>query len=133
MWAVVSFPTVSLVVKGANTDWFQGNTPPWKNDAKAAYSKYDRRRSQRYFGHQFDIPPFFPILSLLVRLVPALHPKHLDTTAPADAVCSSPSEPSLSSKIGMIMFLMKKRSLNASGPCGMTQSTFRPRQIFQLP
>lgn len=75
MWAVVRFPTVSLEVKGTKTDWFQGDTLPWKNDAKAAYFKYDRKRSQRYFAHQFNIPLFFPVLSLLVRHETALHPQ----------------------------------------------------------
>ena len=133
MWAVVRFPIVSLIVKGTDTNWFQGNTPPWKNDAKAAYSKYDRKWSQSYFGHQFNIPPLFPILSLLVRLKIALHLRHVDTRASANPMCSSPSELSLLSKIGMITFLIKKRSLDASGPCGMTLSTFRLRKIFQLP
>ncbi|KAL2793896.1 thioredoxin-like protein [Aspergillus keveii] len=42
-----------------------GNKPPWTLPAKAAYSKYDGKRAQRYFGHNFEIPGFFPILSLL--------------------------------------------------------------------
>ncbi|OJJ61505.1 hypothetical protein ASPSYDRAFT_43424 [Aspergillus sydowii CBS 593.65] len=42
-----------------------GNKPPWTLPAKAAYSKYDGKRAQRYFGHDFEIPSFFPILSLL--------------------------------------------------------------------
>lgn len=45
-----------------------GNKPPWTLPAKAAYSKYDGKRAQRYFGHDFEIPSFFPILSLLVCL-----------------------------------------------------------------
>ncbi|KAL4907765.1 hypothetical protein BDW74DRAFT_189199 [Aspergillus multicolor] len=42
-----------------------GNKPPWTLPAKAAYSQYDGKRAQRYFGHDFEIPSFFPILSLL--------------------------------------------------------------------
>ncbi|KAJ4298049.1 hypothetical protein N0V90_005948 [Kalmusia sp. IMI 367209] len=33
--------------------------------AKAAYSRYDGQRAQTYFGIKFDIPSFFPIVSLL--------------------------------------------------------------------
>lgn len=46
-----------------------GNKPPWTLPAKAAYSKYDGKRAQRYFGHDFEIPSWFPILSLLVCLI----------------------------------------------------------------
>ncbi|GES62237.1 putative thioredoxin [Aspergillus terreus] len=42
-----------------------GNKPPWTLPAKAEYSKYDGKRAQKFFGHKFDIPPWFPILSLL--------------------------------------------------------------------
>ncbi|KAL4767553.1 thioredoxin-like protein [Aspergillus nidulans var. acristatus] len=42
-----------------------GNKPPWTLPAKAAYSRYDVKRAQRYFGHDFEVPSFFPILSLL--------------------------------------------------------------------
>ncbi|PLB33438.1 putative DSBA family oxidoreductase [Aspergillus candidus] len=42
-----------------------GNKPPWTLPAKAAYSKFDGQRAQKYFGHDFQIPSFFPILSLL--------------------------------------------------------------------
>ncbi|KAL2829445.1 thioredoxin-like protein [Aspergillus cavernicola] len=42
-----------------------GNEPPWVLPSKAAYGKYDGKRAQRYFGHDFEIPSFFPILSLL--------------------------------------------------------------------
>ncbi|KAL2832675.1 thioredoxin-like protein [Aspergillus pseudoustus] len=42
-----------------------GNKPPWTLPAKAAYSGYDGKRAQRYFGHDFEVPSFFPILSLL--------------------------------------------------------------------
>ncbi|KAL4861415.1 hypothetical protein BDV12DRAFT_67050 [Aspergillus spectabilis] len=42
-----------------------GNKPPWTLPNKAAYGKYDGKRAQRYFGHDFEIPSFFPILSLL--------------------------------------------------------------------
>ncbi|KAF2430299.1 thioredoxin-like protein [Tothia fuscella] len=41
------------------------NTPPWKNQNKAKYSTYDSKRAQKYFGVNFETPPFFPILSLL--------------------------------------------------------------------
>ena len=43
-----------------------GNKPPWTLPAKAAYSKFDGKRAQRYFGESYEIPSFFPILSLLV-------------------------------------------------------------------
>lgn len=43
-----------------------GNKPPWTLPAKAAYSKYDGARAQRYFGESYEVPSFFPILSLLV-------------------------------------------------------------------
>ncbi|TPX07086.1 uncharacterized protein E0L32_010981 [Thyridium curvatum] len=42
-----------------------GNKPPWTLPAKAAYAPYDTRRAQKYFGVKFDVPEFFPILSLL--------------------------------------------------------------------
>ncbi|KAH7121668.1 DSBA family oxidoreductase [Dactylonectria macrodidyma] len=42
-----------------------GNKPPWTLPAKAAYSMYDTRRAQKYFGLKFETPDFFPILSLL--------------------------------------------------------------------
>ncbi|EXA31883.1 hypothetical protein FOVG_16865 [Fusarium oxysporum f. sp. pisi HDV247] len=42
-----------------------GNKPPWTLPAKASYSMYDGRRAQKYFGHKFETPDFFPILSLL--------------------------------------------------------------------
>ncbi|EPS41986.1 hypothetical protein H072_4036 [Dactylellina haptotyla CBS 200.50] len=42
-----------------------GNKPPWTLPAKANYSKYDGPRAQKYFGFKFEIPDFFPILSLL--------------------------------------------------------------------
>ncbi|KAL5341897.1 thioredoxin-like protein [Aspergillus crustosus] len=42
-----------------------GNKPPWTLPNKAAYAKYDGKRAQRYFGHDFEVPSFFPILSLL--------------------------------------------------------------------
>ncbi|KAL4799583.1 thioredoxin-like protein [Aspergillus venezuelensis] len=42
-----------------------GNKPPWELPAKAAYSKFDTKRAQQYFGHDFTVPDFFPILSLL--------------------------------------------------------------------
>ncbi|KAL3481058.1 thioredoxin-like protein [Aspergillus californicus] len=42
-----------------------GNKPPWTLPNKAAYGRYDGKRAQRYFGHNFEIPAFFPILSLL--------------------------------------------------------------------
>ncbi|KAK6544729.1 hypothetical protein TWF694_001414 [Orbilia ellipsospora] len=42
-----------------------GNKPPWTLPAKAAYSKFDGPRAQKYFGIKHTIPDFFPILSLL--------------------------------------------------------------------
>lgn len=48
-----------------------GNKPPWTLPAKAAYLKYDGKRAQRYFGESYEVPSFFPILSLLV--FPLLH------------------------------------------------------------
>lgn len=49
-----------------------GNTPPWKLEAKAKYSKFDSKRAQAYFGKSFSTPPNFPIMSLLVRILPPL-------------------------------------------------------------
>ncbi|KAF3940349.1 hypothetical protein ABW19_dt0201957 [Dactylella cylindrospora] len=45
--------------------WCKGNKPPWTLQAKAAYSQFDGPRAQKYFGFNFQIPEFFPILSLL--------------------------------------------------------------------
>jgi glutathione S-transferase kappa 1 len=60
-----------------------GNVPPWKLAAKARYANYDGDRAQKYFRKSageyygdnpknemklWSTPPFFPILSLLVRL-----------------------------------------------------------------
>ncbi|OJJ34790.1 hypothetical protein ASPWEDRAFT_39875 [Aspergillus wentii DTO 134E9] len=42
-----------------------GNKPPWTLPAKAEYAKYDGKRAQKYFGRSFEVPSFFPILSLL--------------------------------------------------------------------
>ncbi|KAF9887554.1 hypothetical protein FE257_010132 [Aspergillus nanangensis] len=42
-----------------------GNKPPWTLPAKAAYSKYDGQRAQKFFGAKFNVPSWFPILSLL--------------------------------------------------------------------
>ncbi|KAF1984293.1 putative DSBA family oxidoreductase [Aulographum hederae CBS 113979] len=42
-----------------------GNQPPWKLPAKAAYSPFDNKRAQKYFGVEISTPDFFPILSLL--------------------------------------------------------------------
>ncbi|KAI9163940.1 Kelch repeat-containing protein [Paramyrothecium foliicola] len=42
-----------------------GNKPPWTLAAKANYSQYDSKRAQKYFGVKFEVPSFFPILSLL--------------------------------------------------------------------
>jgi 2-hydroxychromene-2-carboxylate isomerase len=49
----------------------KGNKPPWTLPAKAAYSTYDGKRAQKYFGHDFEVPAFFPILSLLVHAIPS--------------------------------------------------------------
>jgi hypothetical protein len=50
----------------------QGNKPPWTLPAKAAYATYDGKRAQKYFGHEFEVPAFFPILSLLVYYIPTI-------------------------------------------------------------
>ncbi|CRG87291.1 hypothetical protein PISL3812_04308 [Talaromyces islandicus] len=42
-----------------------GNKPPWTLPAKALYARYDGQRAQKYFGLEFEIPSFFPIISLL--------------------------------------------------------------------
>ncbi|KAH7111162.1 putative DSBA family oxidoreductase [Dactylonectria estremocensis] len=42
-----------------------GNKPPWTLPAKANHSQFDSKRAQKYFGLNFEIPDFFPILSLL--------------------------------------------------------------------
>ncbi|RAO70509.1 uncharacterized protein BHQ10_006521 [Talaromyces amestolkiae] len=42
-----------------------GNKPPWTLPAKAAYANFDGKRAQKYFGFDFEVPSFFPILSLL--------------------------------------------------------------------
>lgn len=55
------FPLYTIVSKPA-----AGNKPPWTLPAKAAYSKFDGKRAQRYFGESYEIPSFFPINSLLV-------------------------------------------------------------------
>ncbi|KAI9044013.1 putative DSBA family oxidoreductase [Aspergillus affinis] len=56
-----------------------GNKPPWTLPAKAAYSKFDGQRAQKYFGHKFEVPSFFPILSLLpqraLTYIKQTHPK----------------------------------------------------------
>ncbi|KAK3111671.1 hypothetical protein LTR53_012839 [Teratosphaeriaceae sp. CCFEE 6253] len=41
-----------------------GNKPPGELPAKAAYSTFDSKRAQQYFGLSFTTPSFFPILSL---------------------------------------------------------------------
>ncbi|KAL4945639.1 hypothetical protein BDV06DRAFT_184420 [Aspergillus oleicola] len=51
--------------KGHRQLTHSGNKPPWELPAKAAYSKFDTKRAQQYFGHDFSVPDFFPILSLL--------------------------------------------------------------------
>lgn len=48
---------------------FAGNKPPWSLPAKAAYGNFDLPRAMKYFkSPQMTAPPFFPIMSLLVRL-----------------------------------------------------------------
>ncbi|KAL3457661.1 thioredoxin-like protein [Aspergillus heterothallicus] len=64
-----------------------GNKPPWTLLAKAAYSKFDGKRAQRYFGHDFEIPSFFPILSLLSQPQRAL--TYIKKTHPANLYESS--------------------------------------------
>jgi 2-hydroxychromene-2-carboxylate isomerase len=46
----------------------KGNKPPMALAAKSAYSPYDIKRAQKYFGLRFKVPDFFPFLSLLVRM-----------------------------------------------------------------
>ncbi|KAE8318847.1 thioredoxin-like protein [Aspergillus transmontanensis] len=53
-----------------------GNKPPWTLPAKAAYSKYDGKRAQKYFGHDFEVPSWFPILSLLPQRALTYIKKH---------------------------------------------------------
>ncbi|KAE8330803.1 thioredoxin-like protein [Aspergillus sergii] len=53
-----------------------GNKPPWTLPAKAAYSKYDGKRAQKYFGHNFEVPSWFPILSLLPQRALTYIKKH---------------------------------------------------------
>jgi hypothetical protein len=44
-----------------------GNKPPWTNPAKASYGSYDNARAKKYFKTpNLKVPPFFPIVSLLV-------------------------------------------------------------------
>lgn len=43
-----------------------GNTPPWQNALKAKQGTFDRRRAAQQLGLDFDVPKFFPIMSLLV-------------------------------------------------------------------
>ncbi|KAL4930326.1 putative DSBA family oxidoreductase [Aspergillus undulatus] len=59
----VEFEFIPVFLGGINVG--SGNKPPWELPAKAAYSKFDTKRAQRYFGHDFGVPDFFPILSLL--------------------------------------------------------------------
>ncbi|KAF2086177.1 DSBA family oxidoreductase [Saccharata proteae CBS 121410] len=43
-----------------------GNKPPWTLPAKGAYSAFDSKRANLYFGTpNFSPPPYFPIVSLL--------------------------------------------------------------------
>jgi 2-hydroxychromene-2-carboxylate isomerase len=64
-----------------HTDVGEGNQPPWKNENKAKYSKFDSKRAQKYFGVNFETPPFFPILSLLVCRYSAVYSAGADQTA----------------------------------------------------
>ncbi|KAL4952944.1 thioredoxin-like protein [Aspergillus filifer] len=59
----VEFEFIPVFLGGINVG--SGNKPPWELPAKAAYSKFDTKRAQQYFGHDFSVPDFFPILSLL--------------------------------------------------------------------
>ncbi|KAE8392301.1 hypothetical protein BDV23DRAFT_151464 [Aspergillus alliaceus] len=72
----VEIEYIPVFLGGINVS--SGNKPPWTLPAKAAYSKYDGERAQKYFGHKFDIPSWWPILSLLTPLpkaptLPNLH------------------------------------------------------------
>jgi glutathione S-transferase kappa 1 len=47
-----------------------GNKPPWSLPAKARYGEFDYDRAKKYFGAtNIQTPQFFPILSILVRIV----------------------------------------------------------------
>jgi 2-hydroxychromene-2-carboxylate isomerase len=47
-----------------------GNKPPWSLPAKARYGEFDYDRAKKYFGAtDIQTPSFFPILSILVRIV----------------------------------------------------------------
>lgn len=54
-----------VLIGGINAG--SGNKPPWTVPAKAALGKFDRARSEQYFGTKSMQPPdFFPIVTLLV-------------------------------------------------------------------
>ncbi|VUC32715.1 unnamed protein product [Clonostachys rosea] len=59
-----------------------GNKPPMALAAKSAYSPYDIKRAQKYFGLRFKVPDFFPFLSLLpqrcLTLVKESYPEQYD-------------------------------------------------------
>jgi 2-hydroxychromene-2-carboxylate isomerase len=66
----------------------KGNKPPWTLPAKAAYSTYDGKRAQKYFGHDFEVPAFFPILSLLPqRALTYIKRQHAHKLVPAFLAC----------------------------------------------
>ena len=58
------------IIKSSFTYHLPGNKPPWTLPAKAAYGKFDGDRARKYHGvKEITTPSFFPILSLLVRLL----------------------------------------------------------------
>ncbi|KAL2865232.1 putative DSBA family oxidoreductase [Aspergillus lucknowensis] len=73
----VEFEFIPVFLGGINVG--SGNKPPFTLPAKAAYGKYDRKRAERYFGYDFEVPSFFPILSLLpqraLTFIKKTHPR----------------------------------------------------------
>ncbi|KAE8146878.1 thioredoxin-like protein [Aspergillus avenaceus] len=59
----VEIEYIPVFLGGINVS--SGNKPPWTLSAKAVYAKYDGQRAQKYFGHSFGVPEWWPILSLL--------------------------------------------------------------------
>ncbi|KAG9250817.1 DSBA family oxidoreductase [Emericellopsis atlantica] len=78
--AGVEVEFIPVFLGGINVS--SGNKPPWTLPAKAAYSRYDGQRAQKYFGLKFNVPGFFPIVSLLpqrcLAYVKKAHPDKLE-------------------------------------------------------
>ncbi|KAH7230847.1 DSBA family oxidoreductase [Fusarium solani] len=76
----VELELIPVFLGGINVG--SGNKPPWTLPAKAAYSSYDTKRAQKYFGLKFTVPEFFPILSLLpqrcLTVVKTSHPEKFE-------------------------------------------------------